>query len=98
MPLETAVYKLTKQVADLYGLVDRGTIAAGKAADLVVFDPATVGALEPERTNDFPGGEPRMIQRAAGVHFTIVNGESIVESGAATGAQPGQVLRGAGRT
>ena len=97
MPLETAVYKLTKQVADLYGLVDRGTIAAGKAADLVVFDPATVSALEPERTNDFPGGEPRMIQRAAGVHFTIVNGEPIVESGAPTGAQPGQVLRGAGR-
>jgi N-acyl-D-aspartate/D-glutamate deacylase len=98
MPLETAVYKLTKQVADLYGLVDRGTIAAGKAADLVVFDPTTVGALEPERTNDFPGGEPRMIQRAAGVHFTIVNGEPIVERGVPTGAQPGQVLRGAGRS
>src|SRR5579884_840432 len=80
MPLETAVYKLTKQVADLYGLDDRGVIAPGKAGDLVVFDPATVRALEPERANDYPGGEPRMIQRAEGIHYTIVNGEPIVEA------------------
>src|SRR5581483_7991245 len=97
MPLETAVYKLTKQVADLYGLDDRGVLAPGKAADLVLFDPATVRALEPERTNDYPGGEPRMIQRAEGVHYTIVNGEPIVEQGTPTGARPGQVLRGSGR-
>jgi N-acyl-D-aspartate/D-glutamate deacylase len=94
MSLETAVYKLTGQVAAIYGLADRGTLAPGKAADVVLFDPARVRALEPERVNDFPGGEPRMIQRAEGVHYTIVNGEPIVEDGALTGARPGGVLRG----
>jgi N-acyl-D-amino-acid deacylase len=93
MSLETAVHKLTGQVAAIYGLGDRGTLAAGKAADVVLFDPARVRALEPERTNDFPGGEPRMIQRAEGVHYTIVNGEPIVEDGALTDARPGTVLR-----
>jgi N-acyl-D-amino-acid deacylase len=93
MSLETAVHKLTGQVAAIYGLGDRGTLAAGKAADVVLFDPARVRALEPERTNDFPGGEPRMIQRAEGVHYTIVNGEPIVEDGALADARPGTVLR-----
>jgi N-acyl-D-aspartate/D-glutamate deacylase len=95
LPLELAVHKLTGQVAQIYGLGDRGTLEPGKAADLVVFDPATVRALEPERTDDFPGGEPRMIQRAEGIHYTIVNGEPIVEHGALTDARPGTVLRAA---
>ncbi len=94
MPLETAVYKLTGQVATLYGLRDRGTLAPGQAADLVVFDPATARALEPEPAHDYPGGAPRMVQRAEGIHYTIVNGEPIVEAGELTGARPGVVLRG----
>jgi N-acyl-D-aspartate/D-glutamate deacylase len=93
MPLELAVYKLTGQVAALYGLGDRGTLAPGHAADLVVFDPATVRALEPEQAHDYPGGAPRLIQRAEGIHYTIVNGEPIVEGGELTGARPGVVLR-----
>jgi len=84
-------------VAEIYGLDDRGTLAPGKAADVVLFDPARVRALEPERANDYPGGEPRMIQRAEGVHYTIVNGEPIVEDGVLTEARPGTVLRGTGR-
>ncbi len=97
LPLELAVHKLTGQVAEIYGLDDRGTLAPGKAADVVLFDPARVRALEPERANDYPGGEPRMIQRAEGVHYTIVNGEPIVEDGVLTEARPGTVLRGTGR-
>ena len=92
--METAVHKLTGQVATIYGLGDRGTLEPGKAADIVVFDPATVRALEPETAYDYPGGTSRLVQRAEGVHYTIVNGEPIVEAGELTGARPGVVLRG----
>jgi N-acyl-D-amino-acid deacylase len=93
MDLEEAVSKLTFRVASIFGLGDRGLLRPGLAADLVVFDPATINALEPEYVQDLPGNETRMIQRAAGVHHTVVNGEIVIENGAATGACPGQVLR-----
>jgi N-acyl-D-amino-acid deacylase len=96
MPLEEAVSKLTFRVASVFGLYDRGLARAGMAADLVVFDPATINALEPEYVQDLPGNEMRMIQRATGVHHTVVNGEVVIENGAATGACPGRVLRPAG--
>lgn len=93
MSLEEGVRKLTFDVARIFGLGDRGLLAPGYAADLAVFDPATVAALEPEWAHDLPGGEPRLIQRAQGVLFTIVNGEVVVESDATTGARPGVVVR-----
>jgi N-acyl-D-amino-acid deacylase len=93
MPLEEAVSKLTFRVASLFGLNDRGLARQGMAADLVVFDPARVDTLEPEYVQDLPGNETRMIQNAVGVHHTIVNGEVVIQNGAATGASPGQVLR-----
>jgi N-acyl-D-amino-acid deacylase len=96
LPLELAVHKLTGQVAAIYGLRDRGTLAPGQAADLVVFDPSTVRALEPELAHDYPAGTSRLVQGAEGVHYTIVNGEPIVERGELTSARPGSVLRGAG--
>ena len=93
MKLEEAVSKLTFRVASLFGLGDRGLVRPGFAADLAIFDPATVNTLEPEYVQDLPANETRMIQRAAGVHHTVVNGEVVIENGAATGAYPGQVLR-----
>jgi N-acyl-D-amino-acid deacylase len=93
MPLEEAVAKLTFQVASVFGLSDRGLLRNGMAADLVIFDPATINTLEPEYVQDLPGNETRMIQKAAGVHHTVVNGVVVIENGAATGACPGQVLR-----
>jgi N-acyl-D-aspartate/D-glutamate deacylase len=63
------------------------------AADLVVFDPATIDTMEPEYVQDLPGNETRMIQNAAGVHHTVVNGEVVIESGVATGACSGEILR-----
>jgi N-acyl-D-aspartate/D-glutamate deacylase len=93
MPLEEAVSKLTFRVASVFGLNDRGLARPGMAADLVVFDPATVNTLEPEYVQDLPGNETRMIQRAAGVHHTVVNGEVVIENGAPTGACPGKVLK-----
>jgi N-acyl-D-aspartate/D-glutamate deacylase len=93
MPLEEAVSKLTFRVASVFGLSDRGLIRPGMAADLVIFDPATINTLEPEYVQDLPGNETRMIQKAAGVHHTVVNGEVVIENGVATGACPGRILR-----
>jgi N-acyl-D-aspartate/D-glutamate deacylase len=93
MPLEEAVSKLTFRVASLFGLNDRGLARPGMAADLVIFDPATIDTLEPEYVQDLPGNEIRMIQKAAGMYHTVVNGEVVIENGAATGACPGQILR-----
>lgn len=95
MSLEAAVHKLTFMVASLFGLHDRGLIRPGWAADLVLFDPETVHAEEPEYAWDYPGGAQRMIQRARGVKYTIVNGQVIIEDGEYTGALPGRVLRNA---
>jgi N-acyl-D-amino-acid deacylase len=93
MQLEEAVSKLTFRVASIFGLSDRGLIRPGFAADIAVFDPATVNTLEPEYVQDLPGNETRMIQRAVGVHHTVVNGQLVIENGVPTGACPGEVLR-----
>ena len=93
MSLEEAVNKLTFRVASVFGLSDRGLLRAGFAADIAVFDPATVNTLEPEYVQDLPAKETRMIQKAAGVPHTIVNGEVVIQDGAPTGAFPGKVLR-----
>jgi N-acyl-D-aspartate/D-glutamate deacylase len=93
MSLEEAVNKLTFRVASVFGLSDRGLLRPGYAADIAVFDAATVNALEPEYVQDLPGNETRMIQNAVGVPYTIINGEIVIENGAPTGALPGKVLR-----
>jgi N-acyl-D-aspartate/D-glutamate deacylase len=93
MGLEEAVSKLTFRVASIFGLSDRGLLRSGLAADIAVFDPATVNTLEPEYVQDLPGNETRMIQEAVGVPHTVVNGEVVIENGAPTGAYPGKVLR-----
>jgi len=93
MSLEDAVNKLTFRVASIFGLGDRGLLRPGLAADVAVFDPATVNTLEPEYVQDLPGNETRMIQKAVGVPHTIVNGQVVIENGAPTGALPGNVLR-----
>jgi N-acyl-D-amino-acid deacylase len=92
MTLEEGIRKLTFMVASLFGLEDRGLIRTGRAADLVLFNPATVRECEPEMVNDLPGGEKRLIQPAIGIKMTIVNGKVLVEDGEHTGAYPGRVL------
>lgn len=93
MNLEEAVSKLTFRVASVFGLGDRGLLRPGLAADITIFDPATINTLEPEYVQDLPGNETRMIQKAIGVPYTVVNGEIVIENGAPTGACPGQILR-----
>ncbi len=93
LSLEEAVRKLSFMQASLYGMHDRGLLRPGFAADVVIFDPATVGAEEPDEVNDLPGGLTRLRQKATGVDYTIVNGEVLLEEGEHTGAYPGRVVR-----
>jgi N-acyl-D-amino-acid deacylase len=90
--LEEGVAALTSRVAEFLGLDDRGTIEVGKAADLTVFDPATVGPLKLQTLDDIPGGGTRMTKDAQAISWVIVNGEPVVENGVSTDAIPGRVL------
>lgn len=91
--IEEAVQLLTELPARLYGLVDRGRLAAGNFADVVVFDPATVGPRAERTRDDLPGGASRLFADADGMHHVFVNGTEIVRDGTFTGATPGTVLR-----
>lgn len=94
LPLEDAVRLLTSAPARLYGMRGRGEIRPGFAADLVLFDPATVGLRRTELAADLPGGAVRLIQRAIGVPYVLVNGATLIENGQQTEARGGMVLRG----
>lgn len=87
LTLEQAVRKMTAQTAQQLGLADRGTIARGAFADLVLFDPATIADRANVRT---PNAE------AVGVSRVWVNGTLVFVSGRATGAHPGVAVRRAG--
>jgi N-acyl-D-aspartate/D-glutamate deacylase len=90
---EEAVRQLTDVPASFYGLKGRGRLAPGRAADITIFDPTTVGA-EAERTlDDLPGGASRIWAGARGVEQVLVNGTAVVDGGRLTGAMPGSVLR-----
>jgi N-acyl-D-amino-acid deacylase len=92
--LEQAVKRLTSEPADVFGIKGRGRIAQGLAADLAIFDPATVGSDERGKLRkDLPGGGVRLVMEARGVHHTIVNGVPVHQNGNYTGALPGQVIR-----
>lgn len=93
MSLEDAIKKLTFLPASLFGIHDRGLLRHGMAADMVVFDPETIDLVEPEKVEDLPEGAPRYIQRAKGIHYTVVNGSVLMRNGAHTGVYPGRVLR-----
>jgi N-acyl-D-amino-acid deacylase len=92
--LEEAVRMLSFVPATYWGFADRGLIREGMAADLVVFDPDTVGPEMPEVAHDLPAGARRLVQRARGFAATVVNGEVVLRDGKHTGALPGQLLRG----
>ncbi|WP_428115376.1 N-acyl-D-amino-acid deacylase family protein [Candidatus Poriferisodalis sp.] len=96
LELEDAVHKLTDVPARLYGLAGRGQIANGWHADVVVFDPDSVGPKAVEVREDLPGGAWRLYGEADGINTVLIGGEVAVSGGEFTDARPGTLLR-AGR-
>lgn len=72
--LQEGIRRLTSHPADLYGIPDRGRLVVGAQADMLLFDPATVGVTPAERVADLPGGGRRTIRRPTGVHGVFCNG------------------------
>jgi len=95
MPLELAVRRLTFDSATAFGIYDRGLLQPGMAADLVIFDPDTVQPVTGDVVHDFPANGWRMRELAEGIHYTVVNGEVLLEKGTHTGSYPGRVLHNA---
>jgi N-acyl-D-amino-acid deacylase len=95
LALEYAVKKQTTETANLYGLRDRGEIAAGKRADLNVIDLGALALPAPYTICDLPAGGQRMMQDARGYAATIVGGVVTRRDDADTGARPGRLVRGA---
>jgi N-acyl-D-aspartate/D-glutamate deacylase len=89
---EEGVHQLTGIPARLYGVRDRGQLAPGAFADVVVFDPATIGHGTVRTRDDLPGGASRLYAESVGVEHVLVNGSEIVRGGDFTGATPGRVL------
>jgi N-acyl-D-aspartate/D-glutamate deacylase len=94
MSLEQAVHRLCGQGADVFGITDRGRLAAGFAADLMLFDAATVGRGAQTRVFDLPAGAARLETPAQGLQGVWVNGVQLTDAnGPVRGAAPGRLLR-----
>jgi N-acyl-D-aspartate/D-glutamate deacylase len=92
--LEEGVWRLTGHPAAAFRIAGRGLVREGYFADLVAFDPATIGATEPERVYDQPGGADRLIARSTGVTHTWVNGAASRRDGHdIPGVAAGRLLR-----
>ena len=96
LKLENAVQKVTDVPARLYGLRERGRVAEGWHADLVVLDPATVDSAPAGVHADLPGGGERLYAEATGIEQVLVGGRTVVDGGRITGELAGTVLH-AGR-
>jgi N-acyl-D-aspartate/D-glutamate deacylase len=95
MDLEQAHYKISALPAWIAGFRDRGVLREGWAADVIVYDLDRLGFVggDPVYANDFPGGERRLIQKADGYRFTVVNGQVTLVDSEPTGVLPGKLLR-----
>lgn len=95
MSMQAAVHQLTAKTAELFGLKSRGRVAAGYNADLLLFDPATVGRGPKRRVFDLPGGAPRLHTDAAGVRGVWVNGVRVADEKGlrADAGRPGVLIR-----
>jgi len=94
MPLERMVHKLTAQLAEMWGIADRGLLRPGAFADVNVIDFDRLDLRLPEVRHDMPTGAAALVQDATGYVATVVNGRVLMREGKHTGAYPGVVLRG----
>lgn len=95
LSLEAAVWQLSGRPAAIFGIEDRGRIAPGLAADLLLFDAASVGRGPKRRVFDLPGGAPRLTTAARGVKGVWVNGVLVADEAGAHPPErpPGRLLR-----
>jgi N-acyl-D-aspartate/D-glutamate deacylase len=92
--LEEAVEMLSSRSASLFGIVDRGTLRPGFAADIVVFDPSTIAAGPLRRVHDLPKGADRLVSDAHGIDHVVINGTPMISSGRVIASKlPGRLLR-----
>jgi N-acyl-D-amino-acid deacylase len=98
LTLAEAVRMLTSRPAEVMGITDRGRLAVGLAADVVVFDPAHVGAGALRRVHDLPAGAERLVADAHGIEAVVVNGMVVRRAGGdrltPSDPLPGRLLRG----
>ena len=94
LSIQHAVRRLTHDPARLYGLSDRGVLAAGLRADVNVIDLERLGLHRPEQVDDLPAGAGRLVQRSDGYVASIVAGRTVLEEGEPTGELPGALVRG----
>jgi N-acyl-D-aspartate/D-glutamate deacylase len=96
LDLPQAVHRLTGQPAGLFGIEDRGVLKEGQAADLMLFDPATVARGPKRRAHDLPAGAARLTASAVGLHGVWINGMRVSDARgfcADPKSRPGTVLR-----
>ena len=97
LTLEQGVRALTSRPAEVFGVQDRGMLAVGVPADVVVFDADTVGATPLKRVYDLPGGADRLKSEAIGIEAVIVNGTLLRQDNQdmvdPEGDLPGKLLR-----
>ncbi len=88
---------LTSRPAEVFGIKDRGRLAIGLPADILIFDPETVGAGPLRRVYDLPADEDRLVSDASGITAVVVNGTVIRNNGvdvlSANARLPGRLLR-----
>jgi len=94
LTVEEAVRKLSLDPAALYGMNDRGVLAAGKRADINIIDLQRMKLHPPRVARDLPTGAPRLLQDADGYVATFVAGQQTFRNGLDTGARPGRLVRG----
>jgi N-acyl-D-aspartate/D-glutamate deacylase len=94
LSLEDAVWRLTGHPHTAFRIPERGVVREGWHADLVAFDPATVGTTPVERVHDQPGGADRLVVGSTGIEHVWVNGTATRRAGEdLAGARPGRLLR-----
>ena len=93
-PLEMLIKKQTKDTAETFGLFDRGEIKVGMLGDINIIDFEKLNVSHPKMIHDLPLGGRRLVQDATGYVATIKSGQVISENGVATGALPGNLIRG----